>query len=119
MQGACRGDFLSVDEQVRQSVRKNLDLFDRSMEPGYLDTVVEELGKLKDHGGQGEPVREIRRYRLEVYFRLFRVVTEAIDFNYLPHMVGMMEIGGERKMERKDMRPIPEKVASAYLYHYL
>lgn len=107
----------AVDTQARQSVRKNLDLFDRTMEPGYVDKALEGLGEMKDRDGQGNAVPEIRRYKLQTYFRLFRMVTEAVDANYLPQMAHLLM--KEKPRPEKAPRPIPEKVGSAYLYDYI
>lgn len=107
----------AVDTHARQSVRKNLDLFDRTMEPGYVDKALEELGEMKDRDGQGNAVPEIRRYKLQTYFRLFRMVTEAVDANYLPRMAHLLM--KEKPRPEKAPRPIPEKVGSAYLYDYI
>ncbi|MCC8148607.1 hypothetical protein [Akkermansia sp.] len=119
MHGRCVGDECPVGSQCRQSIGKNLDLFDRTMEPGYLDMVVKDLEKMADCDEQEQPVPEVRRYKLDIYFRMFRAVTEAIDPDYLPEMARMMMSRGEKNMPEKEPRPIPEKVASSYLYDYL
>lgn len=107
----------AVETRARQSIRKNLDLFDRTMEPGHLDKALEGLGEMKDHDGQGSAVPEIRRYKLQTYFRLFHMVTEAVDANYLPHMAHLLM--KEKPKPQKAPRAIPEKVGSAYLYDYI
>lgn len=107
----------AVDTQVTQSIRKSLDLFDRTMEPGHLDKALEELGEMKDRDSEGNAVPEIRRYKLETYFRLFSMVTEAVDANYLPQMASLLM--KEKPKQEQVPRPIPEKVGSTYLYDYI
>lgn len=116
--GAQEENMPKMDERVIQGVQKNLELFDQSMDPGYLDRALEELGRLPDHDDCGVPMPEVRRFKLQTYFRIFRLVTESVDVNYLPEMARQLM---ERETDRlpEEVRPIPEKVASSYLYDYL
>ncbi len=70
--------------RTTQAIEENMSLFDRSMVPGHLDKVLEELEGLDDRDGQGNAAPEIRRYKLQTYFRLFRMITESVDASYLP-----------------------------------
>ncbi|MFR1411889.1 MAG: hypothetical protein ACLSUW_06050 [Akkermansia sp.] len=96
-----------------------MSLFGRSMAPGHLDKVLEELEGLDDRDGQGNAAPEIRRYKLQTYFRLFRMITESVDASYLPRMYRILTGKGEKKLPEKVPRPIPAKVGSAYLYDYI
>ncbi|MFQ7017152.1 MAG: hypothetical protein ACLRU0_08505 [Akkermansia sp.] len=105
--------------RATQAIEENMSLFDRSMVPGHLDKVLEKLEGLDDRDGQGNAAPEIRRYKLQTYFRLFWMITESVDAGYLPGRYRILAESREKNVPEKAPRPVPAKVGSAYLYDYI
>lgn len=119
IKNVCMGRECAAHVRATQAIEENMSLFGRSMAPGHLDKVLEELEGLDDRDGQGNAAPEIRRYKLQTYFRLFRMITESVDASYLPRMYRILTGKGGKKLPEKVPRPIPAKVGSAYLYDYI
>lgn len=104
-------------DEAEQALNEQLGLFDKTMEPGYLDKALEIVKGMPDHDAQGKLLPERRQNRLKAMFRLFRAATDSIDANYIPEMA--------RLQWKKDVStlpvpaPMPDKVASGYLYDYI
>ena len=119
IKNVCMGRECAAHVRATQAIEENMSLFDQSMVPGHLDKVLEELEGLDDRDGQGNAAPEIRRYKLQNYFRLFRMITESVDASYLPRMYRILTGKGEKNLPEKVPRPVPAKVGSAYLYDYI
>lgn len=109
IKNVCMGRECAAHVRATQAIEENMSLFDQSMVPGHLDKVLEELEGLDDRDGQGNAAPEIRRYKLQNYFRLFRMITESVDASYLPRMYRILTGKGEKTCRKKSRALFPPR----------